>query len=151
MARLLNKSKSLLGFTLIELLVVIAIVALLATIGLPIFQKYRARAYDSAALSDITQFRSAVVNAESFVAGGGTWTSGFHPLFTEVAITKLVQIVWTSSDVNGAQVFTANGCNSNGNDGYRVIIPYGAAYTPVDTESPNEIVSGAIHRAAAGC
>jgi len=139
------------GFTLIELLTVVAVIAALAAIALPQFQAYRARAYDTAALQDIAQFRAAVANADTFVANSGTWTSGAHTLFTDVSISDLVQIVWSSSVLNGAQVFIAYACNPNGNDGYRVIVPYGAKYSQVDTESPNEIVNGALQRVAAGC
>ncbi|VAX19852.1 hypothetical protein MNBD_NITROSPINAE03-2058 [hydrothermal vent metagenome] len=139
------------GFTLIELLAVVAVIAALAAIALPQFQKYRARAYDAAALQDIAQFRAAVANADVFSASSGTWTSGSHPLFTDVGISNLVQIVWSSTVSNGAQVFIAYACNPNGDDGYRVIVPYGAKYTPVGTESPNEIVIGALQRVAAGC
>lgn len=150
MALLFNKPNNRRGFTLVELLMVIAIIGTLATIAIPQFQAYRARAYDSAALQDIAQFRAAVVNADSFSAGAATWTSGFHPLFTEVTISKLVQILWQSLVLNGFQVFIAYGCSSNGNNGYRVIIPYGE-YTPVSGEVPNEIESGALYRAVAGC
>jgi len=41
------------GFTLIELLVVVAIIAILAAIAIPQYAKYRRKAQDAAALSDL--------------------------------------------------------------------------------------------------
>ena len=51
------------AFTLIELLVVIAIITILATISVPQFAKYRVRAYNVVALSDLRNFK---VDLEAF-------------------------------------------------------------------------------------
>jgi len=53
------------GFTLIELLVVVAIIAILAAIAIPQYAKYRAKAQDSAALSDLKNIQTT---AEAFYA-----------------------------------------------------------------------------------
>jgi type IV pilus assembly protein PilA len=51
------------GFTLIELMLVVAIIATLVTIALPMFQHYRVKSNNSAALSDLKSFKT-IMEAE---------------------------------------------------------------------------------------
>ena len=63
----LNKQlkKSQLGFTLIELMIVVAIIGILAAIAIPQFSKFRVKAYNKAAISDL---RNLSTHLEGFYA-----------------------------------------------------------------------------------
>lgn len=54
----LIKSPDQKAFTLIEIMVVIAIIAILTSIAFPQFLAYRAKGYNSAAISDLQNLRT---------------------------------------------------------------------------------------------
>ena len=61
------------GFTLIELLIVVAIIGILAAIAIPQFSAYRQKAYNSAAQSDLKNFKTAM---EAYYADNQAYPAG---------------------------------------------------------------------------
>lgn len=58
------------GFTLIELLIVVAVIGILAAIGIPQYSSYRIKGFNSAAIGDLRNFKSAM---EAYYADRGMY------------------------------------------------------------------------------
>jgi len=108
------------GFTLIELLIVIAIIAILAAIAIPQFAKYRIRAYNGAAESDL---KNAKTTLEAFYTDWFTYPDQVGTSTGKVALSATTPSGATAADtlfLSNGVYFAMNVSNTSGsaNDSY---------------------------------
>jgi type IV pilus assembly protein PilA len=99
------------GFTLIELLIVAAIVAVLVAIAIPQFSSYRIRGYNSAAISDLQNARSAeealYSDSQMYSSSKADGTPGIGlPLSNASAPITIVQFSISANSPDVAKTFS---------------------------------------------
>lgn len=135
-----------LGFTLIELLAVVSIISVLSVIAMPQYSRFKQRVYDSAAMSDMTQFRSAIVDMDPPVAFGGVDTAGPHPTLTTVTISQGVNIFNVFFEFGADFILLSIGCHDGGSTGYLMVVPYGNSNPWAGFAEANQIVESPAYR-----
>lgn len=99
------------GFTLMELLVVMAIIGILAAVAIPEYQSYRARSFDTRALSDL---RNVAIGEEAYFLDTENYISCQDQSCTELpgvkAISEETTIQIAAADVS----FTGTAQNEKG-------------------------------------
>jgi len=108
------------GFTLIELMIVVAIIGILASIAIPQFSAYRARAFNSSAVADL---RNIATGEEAYYIDNQTYVNlpaivGFSASLANLPGVRLSKNI--CAKVSNATVidYSLQTENLNGNQSY---------------------------------
>ena len=116
------------GFTLVELMIVITVIGILASIALPAFQDYSARAKMSEVVLAISSCRSSI--SEIYQSGGSPPAANGWGCESSVA-SRYVQKIETDS--NGVVTGTVSGISTAVDGSVVTFIPLAASGTPATT------------------
>ena len=108
------------GFTLIELMIVIAIIGILAAIAIPQFSAYRARSFNSAAMSDL---RNAMGAQEAYHVDNQGYANSAATLSDSYGLTTSENVVLTATGSNTD--YTMVSYHPSGDKTYTIIGPGG--------------------------
>lgn len=144
---MLKKFRSTQGFTLIELLIVVAIIGILAAIAIPQFSAYRQKAFNSAAVSDVKNAKTA---EESLFADNQTYGSSLAAVTLDALGTPAVVGVLITGPMTAApNTGTVTGAALGGVRADGVLVGVGVAASNSVNLAANTDVMGAAGTAGA--
>jgi prepilin-type N-terminal cleavage/methylation domain-containing protein len=97
------------GFTLIELLIVVAIIGILAAIAIPQFSAYRMRGYNSTALSDLRNIKTAEESLNADILAYGEVDGGNQA--ATIALVAAAPAAGSGNTYNGPIAPAVGGAN----------------------------------------